>query len=163
MTTAKKPWWRLIDYGAVGVIAVLAVSVSGRYATTPNLGWYATLAKPSFNPPDWVFAPVWGTLYLLMAFAIWRVMQRPASPQRTTAVVLFSMQLALNGAWSWLFFAGHSPLLGLVDLVPQLLAVIATFVVFMRLDRYAGWAIAPLVLWVGFATLLNATIWSLNG
>ena len=87
MTTAQEPTWRpKVDPAVVGVIAVLAMLLSGRYVTAPNLAWYATLAKPSFNPPDWVFAPVWGLLYLLMAVAIWRVMQKPPSAARTAGV-----------------------------------------------------------------------------
>lgn len=163
MTTAQEPTWRpKVDPAVVGVIAVLATLLSGRYVTAPNLAWYATLAKPSFNPPDWVFAPVWGLLYLLMAVAIWRVMQKPPSAARTLAAVLFFIQLALNAAWSWAFFAAHGPLLGLIDIVPQELAVIGAIVVFRRLDAIAAWCLVPLAAWVGFAMALNAAVWSLN-
>lgn len=152
-----------LDWGALAVIAVLAASVAGQLATTPHLAWYARLAKPSFAPPDGVFGPVWGALYLLMAFAIWRVVNLPVSPARAAALALFFLQLALNAAWSWMFFGAHSPLLGLLNIVPQFLLIVATVVAFLRLDRLAGLAIAPLAAWVGFAVALNAAIWQLNG
>ena len=152
-----------LDWGALAVIAVLAASVAGQLATTPHLAWYARLAKPSFAPPDGVFGPVWGALYLLMAFAIWRVVNLPVSPARAAALALFFLQLALNAAWSWMFFGAHSPLLGLLNIVPQFLLIVATLVAFLRLDRLAGLAMAPLAAWVGFAVALNAAIWQLNG
>jgi tryptophan-rich sensory protein len=148
----------------VPIGAVVTASLLGQLATFPNLApWYAGLAKPSFNPPSWVFGPVWTTLYLLMAFAAWRIMRLPPSPARRNAIILFWSQLALNAAWSWMFFAAHSPLLGLVNIVPQLALVIATYIAFMRLDRPAGLALAPLVGWIGYATMLNAALWWLNG
>lgn len=151
------------DMSALAVVAVLATSVAGQLATSPNLGWYAGLAKPSFNPPNGIFAPVWGALYLLMAFAIWRVVRLPVAPARTTALTLFFLQLVFNAAWSWMFFAGHSPLLGLINVIPQFLIVIATIIAFFRLDWMAGLALAPLAAWVGFAAALNAAIWQING
>jgi len=152
-----------LDWGALAVIAVLAASVAGQLATASHLAWYARLAKPSFTPPDWVFGPVWGALYLLMAFAVWRVVKRPASPARAVALALFFLQLTLNAAWSWMFFGAHSPLLGLLNIIPQFLLIVATVVAFLRLDRLAGLAMAPLAAWVGFAVALNAAIWQLNG
>jgi translocator protein len=151
------------DLSALAVLAVLAASVAGQLAISDNLGWYARLLKPSFNPPNGTFTPVWCALYLLMAFAVWRVVNRPATPARSVALTLFFLQLALNAAWSWMFFAEHSPLLGLVNIIPQLATVIATMIAFHRLDWMAGLALAPLAGWVGFAAALNAAIWQLNG
>lgn len=153
---------RSVGFGVLVVSAVVAASVLGQVATYPNLGWYAGLAKPPFNPPAWVFAPVWTTLYALMAFAAWRILRLPPSPARRRALILFSIQLALNPAWSWMFFAAHSPLLGLVNIVPQLLVIVAAVVAFARLDRIAATALAPLAAWVGFAAMLNASVWWLN-
>ena len=152
-----------LDPGPIGVIAVVATLISGRIATGPHLAWYATLAKPSFNPPNWLFGPVWGVLYLLMAFAIWRLMALPPSPARRRATILFYIQLALNAGWSWLFFAGENPAWGLIDIVPQVLAVLAAAIAARRLDSWAGLALVPLAAWVAFAAVLNAAIWSLNG
>jgi tryptophan-rich sensory protein len=144
--------------------AVATASIAGQIATYPNLSpWFAGLAKPSFNPPNWVFAPVWTTLYVLMAFALWRILRLRGSSQRTTAVSLFLIQLALNAAWSWMFFWAHSPLLGLVNIVPQFLAVVATIAAFARLDRLAAWCLVPLALWVSYASILNFWLWRLNG
>lgn len=150
---------------AVAVIPVVAAFVLGQLATFPNLTpWYAGLIKPAFNPPNWVFAPVWTTLYVLMAFAVWRVLRlRRRTPVRRLGLILFFAQLVLNAAWSWMFFAAHSPRLGLINIVPQLLVIAATMIVFWRLDRVASWCILPLGVWVAFATILNFPIWSLNG
>ena len=152
-----------LDFSVIGVIAVVATLISGRVATGPHLSWYATLVKPSFSPPNWVFGPVWAVLYLLMAFAIWRLMQLPPSPERRRAATLFFVQLALNAAWSWLFFGAESPLLGLIDIVPQLICVLAAAAAALRVDRWAGLALLPLAGWVAFAAVLNAAVWSLNG
>lgn len=161
--TAHTGWRHDIRIALVPLGAVVAASVLGQLATFPNLApWYSGLIKPSFNPPNWAFGPTWTTLYLLMAFAAWRIMRRPATSARRNALILFWTQLALNIAWSWMFFAAHSPLLGLINIVPQLALVIATCVVFARLDRLAGFALVPLVAWVGYATALNAAICWLN-
>ena len=144
--------------------AVAAASVTGQLATYPNLApWYASLEKPGFNPPNWIFAPVWTTLFVLMAFALWRILRLPASQPRRAALILFFIQLALNAAWSWMFFGAHSPALGLVNIVPQLAVIAMTIVAFHRLDRLAAWCLVPLAAWVTFATLLNFSIWRLNG
>ncbi len=155
---------RDVANAVLAVALVVAVSFAGQIATFPNLApWYAGLHKPAFNPPNWLFAPVWSALYALMAFALWRALRHAPSPERRSALVLFFVQLALNAAWSWMFFAAHSPLLGLVNIVPQWLAVVATVVALLRLDRLAGWCLVPLALWVGYATALNAALWWLNG
>lgn len=156
-------WGRTARQIAWPLGAVVIVSLLGQAATFPNLPWYAGLAKPSFNPPNWVFGPVWTALYVLMAYAAFRIMRLPATPARRTALMLFWAQLALNAAWSWLFFAAHSPLLGLINIVPQVILVVATATAFIRLDRIAGICLLPLIAWVGFATALNIAVWWLNG
>jgi tryptophan-rich sensory protein len=156
---------RDVTFGLVAVAAVVIASLLGQWATFPNLvPWYASLAKPGFNPPNWVFAPVWTVLYALMAFAAWRILRLPAAtPGRGAALVAFFGQLVLNVAWSWLFFAAHSPLLGIVDIVPQWVLVVVAAVLFMRLDAVAGWCLVPLALWVAYAGVLTVSIWMLNG
>jgi translocator protein len=155
---------RDVAFAVIAVAAIVAVSILGQIATFPNLvPWYASLHKPDFNPPNWVFAPVWTALYALMAFALWRVLRlSSATPGRIPAVVLFFAQLVLNAAWSFLFFAAHSPVLGLIDIVPQLILILVTAVLFARIDAVAGWCLAPLALWVAFASVLNYSVWSLN-
>lgn len=154
MSTAKK--------AAISILPVVAAMLLGQAATFPNLAsWYAGLAKPSFNPPNWIFGPVWTTLYVLMAFAVWRILGS-RNPRKRAALTLFFIQLAFNAAWSWMFFAAHAPLLGLVNIVPQGLLVVATMVMFWRIDRLAGLCLLPLACWVAFASLLNFEIWRLN-
>lgn len=149
----------------VAVIPVIAASLIGQWATFPNLAtWYAVLAKPSFNPPNWIFGPVWTALYILMAYAAWRILvARDGGGARRTALTLFFIQLALNALWSWLFFGWHNPLAGLVEIVVQFLVIVATIVSFGRVDRAAAWCMVPLALWVAFASTLNFAIWHLNG
>ena len=155
---------RDIGFGAIAISAVIIVSMGGQLATYPNLApWYAGLVKPSFNPPNWVFAPAWTVLYLLVAFAAWRVLRLPPSLARRSALLLFAIQLALNAAWSWMFFAAHSPLLGLVNIIPQWLVIVATIVAFRRLDHVAACCLVPLAGWVAYACILNAALWWLNG
>ena len=159
----RQELWRSARLALISISAVAAASVIGQIATYPNLApWYANLAKPSFNPPNWVFGPVWTTLYLLMAFSVWRILRLPVRSMRRTAVTLFFVQLVLNAAWSWMFFAAHSPLLGVVNIVPQFALIIATVVAFYRLDRLAALCLVPLTAWVAFATVLNFSIWILN-
>lgn len=155
---------RDLRFGAVAIIAVAATSIAGQLATYPNLvPWYAGLSKPSFNPPDWVFAPVWTSLYALTGFAFWRVLRQPASLQRRIVLTLFACMLILNAVWSWMFFAANSPLLGLINIGPQLAVIFATIAASRHLDRVASLCLLPLLGWVAFAAVLNFSIWSLNG
>ncbi|MGO4831549.1 TspO/MBR family protein [Rhizobiaceae sp. 2RAB30] len=144
---------------------MIAASLLGQWATYPNLAtWYAGLVKPAFNPPNWIFGPVWTALYLLMAYSVWRVLKVvDRDAERRNALALFFLQLALNAGWSWLFFALNSPLAGLLNIVPQFLLILATIVRFRRLDLVAALCLVPLAVWVGFASVLNFEIWRLNG
>lgn len=155
------PWIR----AAIAVIPVISALLLGQWATFPNLAsWYAGLVKPSFNPPNWIFVPVWTALYVLMAYAVWRVLKATGSrSDRQTALTLFFLQLALNALWSWLFFGLNNPLAGLLDIVPQFLLIVATIVTFRRLDAVAALCLVPLAAWVAFASVLNFGIWRLNG
>ena len=157
-------WRRDIGFGVLALGAVVAASALGQLATYPNLApWYAGLVKPPFNPPNWVFGPVWTSLYVLMAFAVWRILRLPPSPARRFALTLFFVQLALNTAWSWMFFGAHSPLLGLLNVIPQFFVIVATIIAFSRLDRVAAACLVLLAAWVGYASALNVAIWWLNG
>jgi len=160
----KASWRRDLRLAVISVSAVAAASIIGQLATLPNLAlWYAGLAKPSFNPPDWIFAPVWTALYVLMAFATWRVLRLPeTSTARRFALTLFFLQLTLNAAWSLMFFGAHSPLLGMLNIVPQWILILGTVFMFYRLDRIAAWCLVPLAAWVAFAIALNFMILKLN-
>lgn len=142
---------------------VVAAFLLGNIATFPNLPWYETLAKPAFRPPNWLFGPVWTVLYVMMAVAFYRVLILPAvRPGRRPAIAAFLVQIALNGGWSWAFFAAHSPAAGLATIFALLAAIVATLVLFWRLDRFSGALLAPYLGWVLFAALLNAAILVLN-
>jgi len=150
---------------SIAILPVIAASLLGQWAAYPNLApWYAGLVKPSFNPPNWIFAPVWTTLYLLMAYSVWRILKVAGRrAERRVALSLFFLQLALNALWSWLFFGLHNPLAGLLNVVPQFLIILAAIDRFRRLDLTAALCLAPLAAWVAFASLLNFEIWRLNG
>jgi benzodiazapine receptor len=142
------------------LVATLAVGFVASLATVPNIpGWYAGLHKPSFNPPNWVFAPVWTALYVLMAIAAWRVWRKAG----LWPLGLYAMQLALNGAWSFIFFGAHAVGAALVEIVLLLALVLAMMASFWRKDRIAGLLLLPYAAWVLFAAVLNAAIWRLNG
>lgn len=135
----------------------------GAIATTPEIdGWYRTLQKPAWNPPDHVFGPVWTALYVLMAMAGWLVWQKECSGSRRVGLFLFGLQLALNVAWSWIFFALHEPGWAVVEITVLWLAILATLVVFLRQSRLAGALLVPYLAWVTFAAGLNFAIWRLN-
>lgn len=150
----------------VGFVAVCElVGILGALATAPAIEtWYATIAKPGFTPPSWVFGPVWTLLYFLMgcaAFLVWR--ERDARPRAANiALGAFLVQLVLNGLWSPAFFGLQSPLLGLVVIVPLLLALLVTAGLFARVSRPAAVLLVPYVAWVAYATALNGAIWGLN-
>jgi len=147
----------------LAVAPVAAALIVGQIATFPNLApWYASLAKPAFSPPNWLFGPVWTALFLLMAYSVWRILRLPPSGLRWWGLLFFFVQLALNAAWPWMFFATHSPALGLVDIVPQWIAIVGTIMIFRKLDGLAAWSLVPLAAWVAFAALLNVSIWRLN-
>jgi benzodiazapine receptor len=153
-----------LRFAAIAIGAVAVTSVIGQIATYPNLEpWYAGLSKPTFTPPNWVFGPVWTSLYALMAFAFWRVLRAPETSKRRTAIILFALVLVLNAAWSWMFFGARSPVLGLINIGPQLAIIGATIAAFWSLDRVASLSLLPLAVWVAFAAALNFSIWRLNG
>lgn len=152
----------------------LGVGVVGGLATAAGRdGWYQALAKPPLTPPDWVFAPVWTTLYVLMGIAVWRIWRQGdgfasrrdigrTRPGRTLALGLWGMQLALNLLWSVLFFALKTPLAALGDLVAMLAVLAATVWTFHARDDWAGALMLPTLVWVMFAGYLNAGIVALN-
>lgn len=124
--------------------------------------WYVELNKPAWNPPNQLFGPVWTTLYVLIAVSGWRVWQRRKEAWTGPALSLWGAQLVVNAVWSWLFFGLHRPDLALLDILGLLLLIVAYICVCWRHDRIAAWLFLPYALWVGFATVLNATIWQMN-
>jgi len=145
----------------LALIASLALAFGAALIGTrfPPGEWHAALAKPSWNPPNWLFGPVWTALYAAMAFAAWRIWCKGRSGP---TLVVYCLQLALNAAWSWLFFGLHRPDLAFAEIVVLWVAILATTVAFFRKDALAGWLLLPYLAWVGFAAFLNFTLWQMN-
>lgn len=150
--------------GLIVLVALcFAAAAVGSAATVPRIDeWYAHLAKPAWTPPSGVFGPVWSFLYASMAVAAWLVWRQEGLRGARVALGLFAVQLALNVAWSWLFFGLRSPGLALVDVVLLLAAILATLIAFWRRSIAAGALMAPYLGWVGFASALNLAIWRMN-
>jgi tryptophan-rich sensory protein len=124
--------------------------------------WYAGLRKPSWNPPNWVFGPVWTALYTLMAVAAWLVWRRGGFRAQRVALALYLLQLGLNALWTPLFFGLKSPGLAFAEIVLLWGALLATIVAFWKAQRFAATLLLPYLAWVTFATVLNFALWRLN-
>lgn len=124
--------------------------------------WYATLKKPSWNPPGWIFGPVWTALYAMMAVAAWLVWKQGGFKTQRRALTMFLVQLALNALWTPLFFGLHWTGVAFVEIVLLWLAIAATIAGFRPVSRLAAWLLAPYLAWVGFAAALNFKLWWLN-
>jgi translocator protein len=149
---------------AVALILLLALSfavaaLGGFFRPGP---WYAELQKPAWNPPNWIFGPVWTVLYATMAVAAWLVWRRGGFAQQSTALSLYFVQLLLNALWSPLFFGLRSPGLGFADIALLWLVLVATVISFWEAHRLAGALMLPYLAWVSFAAVLNFSIWQLN-
>lgn len=145
------------------IILCQGAGLLGARWTAPEIPrWYATLSKPPFNPPAWIFGPVWTILYLLMAIAAWRVSEAEASPARTAALTLFLVQLALNMLWSWIFFSRHAIGAALVEVIVLWVAIGVTTILFRRIDSAAAYLMVPYWAWVTFASVLNGALRRLN-
>lgn len=146
----------------IGFLALsLGVGVLAGQVTELNVAnWYPRLIKPAFNPPNWLFAPVWTALYILIAIAAWRVWCIQDFSSR--ALLLWIVQLALNFAWSFIFFGAHQIGFALIEISILWLAVLMTTLAFFRVDRVAGLLFVPYMLWLSFAAALNGAIYQLN-
>ena len=148
---------------AVSIGLCFAIAAVASALTMPSIGtWYAALNKPSWNPPNWVFGPVWSALYLTMAVAAWMVWRERGFYAAMVPLLLFGLQLALNCAWSGLFFAAHRPWLALADIVVLWCAIVATMISFARVSLLAGLLLAPYLAWVSFAAVLNFAVAKMN-
>ena len=160
-TTPDKPFatrralalagWLVLCYSAASLGAVL---MPGE--------WYASLKKPSWNPPGWIFGPVWSALYSMMAVSAWLVWKRGGFVAQRRPLALFLAQIVLNATWTPLFFGLHRPGIAFVEIVLLWLAIAATFAAFRPVSRVAAWLLAPYLVWVSFATMLNFALWRLN-
>jgi translocator protein len=158
--TPKHSWIGLCVFLAV----CFAAGAIGGAVTSPKIGnWYAALAKPSWNPPDWVFGPIWTALYCCMAVAGWLVWRQGGLSQALWPLTLFGVQLVLNVFWSCLFFGLQSPGLAFVELIVLWTAIAATMVMFWQRTMIAGILLLPYLAWVAYAGVLNFALWRLNG
>lgn len=147
------------------VVTCLVVGYfSGMVTRSAITTWYPTLIKPSFNPPNWIFAPVWSMLYVMMGVAAGLVWDKIDSDKEVVkkALVLFAVQLALNALWSFLFFGLKNPMLAGLEIVILWLMIYETHLQFTKINKIAGFLLLPYLAWVSFATVLNASIWWLN-
>ncbi len=159
----------------IAIVVSELAGIIGSVFTTPSIPmWYAGLVKPAFNPPSWVFGPVWTTLFALMGVSAWLVWKKLYSRFRGNdrengndkrikiALGIFISQLVLNTLWSIIFFGLHSPGGAFIEIILLWLAILATIIAFAKISQPAAWLLVPYILWVSFASFLNYSIWQLN-
>lgn len=148
--------------GLVGwLVLCFGVAAVGGVATDTG-AWYQELTRPSWNPPGWVFGPVWTLLYTLMAIAAWGVWKENGLRAHAVPLTLFGAQLALNGLWSWLFFGWQLPGWAFAEILVLWAAIAATLQAFYRVKAWTGYLLIPYLLWVSYAAALNGWIWWMN-
>jgi translocator protein len=156
---SRNPW---LTFALFAGICFSVAAIGSVWTARSVRTWYVPLQKPSFNPPNWAFAPVWSVLYLSMAVSAWLVWRNAGWNTPRTAFILFFVQLGFNLAWSGLFFGLHHPGLAFLDILALLATVVATAIVFRPFSEIAFWLMMPYTVWVSFASLLNFEIWRLN-
>ena len=144
------------------IICQLAGFVGSLFTTPAIPGWYASLQKPTFTPPSWVFSPVWIFLYVLMGVALYLIWQAGSGKEAKMALVLFVLQLILNMLWSVIFFGLKSPMWAFVEIIILGLAILLTILKSLKVSKEAGYLLLPYLIWVGFAAVLNYFLWTLN-
>jgi translocator protein len=156
----KNNWLKLVVALA---LPLLVGGISGYFTATEVKSWYPTLQKPSWNPLNTVFGPVWTTLYILMGYAFFRVWTKPGHGNiKNSALALFVTQLVLNFFWSFIFFKQHQLGWAFLEIITMWLAILFTIIAFNKVDKIAAWLLVPYISWVSFAAILNYTIWQLN-
>ncbi len=144
-------------------IPLMVGAFAGFFTSSGVNGWYLIANKPSFNPPNWLFAPVWTALYLMMGIAFYLVWTKEADKAvKKMAIILFSVQLLLNFAWSFIFFYAHQPGWAFVEIIAMWVMILLTTIWFGKISPLAAWLLVPYISWVSFASLLNFYIWKLN-
>jgi benzodiazapine receptor len=145
------------------LIPLLVGGISGYFTASGVEGWYAAANKPWFNPPNWIFAPVWTALYILMGIALYLVWKSETiRAVKQTAVTLFAVQLTLNFFWSLIFFKIQQPGWAFAEIIAMWVMIIATILWFGKISSTAAWLLVPYICWVSFASVLNYAIWKLN-
>jgi len=144
-------------------IPLMVGATSGFFTVTGVESWYQTIQKPSWNPPNWIFGPVWTTLYVMMGIALYLVWKEDTSEElKKIAIALFAVQLTLNFFWSFIFFNQQQPGWALVEIIAMWIFILMTIFAFAQVNKTAAWLLVPYISWVSFATILNYTIWQLN-
>ena len=147
------------------VVTCVAIGyLSGTVTQESIMTWYPTLIKPSFNPPNWIFGPVWSMLYIMMGVAAGLVWDRIEYEKEIVknALIIFTIQLTLNALWSYLFFGLHNPMVAGIEIILLWLMIFETYTQFVKINKIAGYLLLPYLAWVSFATVLNGSIWWLN-
>lgn len=145
------------------IVICLLVGSAGSYVTMPEIqGWYQTIQKPVWNPPNWIFGPMWTCLYILMGIAAARVWNKRKQTSTGPAMMLFAVQLLVNAAWSFIFFGAHQIGLAFAECFLLWLLILLTAKAFSKIDPLAAALMLPYLCWVSFAAFLNFTIWQLN-
>lgn len=146
----------------LSILLPFFVGAVGSFFTTPSVTtWYVTLVKPFFQPPSWLFGPVWTILYVLMGISFWFIWKSRSS-EKNRAIKWFFIQLLLNGIWSPIFFGAHEIDSALAIIVLMWMSILLTILLFKKISKPAAWLLVPYLAWVGFATVLNFAIWRLN-
>jgi tryptophan-rich sensory protein len=148
----------------ISILICQCAGFVGSLFTRPSIPtWYATLVKPPFTPPNWIFSPVWISLFLLMGISLFLVRRRGLAERKVrVALGFFGAQLIFNILWSILFFALRSPLAGFIDIAVLWVAIALTIFYFLKVSKTAGLLLVPYIVWVSFASMLNGYIWRLN-
>lgn len=150
-------------YAIISILIAQAAGLIGSFFTVSSVGtWYATLAKPMWNPPDWIFGPVWIALYTLMGMAAYIVWLQKNAQSVGIALSVYGAQLILNALWSILFFGLKNPSFAFIEILILLAFILLTTILFWKINTWAGVLMLPYVAWVSFAAFLNYTIWQLN-
>jgi tryptophan-rich sensory protein len=153
-----------VQRSVLGAIGALVLTFGAAYIGSrfPVDEWYAALSKPPWNPPNWLFGPVWSVLYLLMAISVWLVWRKEGISGAILPLSVFLLQLILNAAWSWLFFGLHEPSWALIEILGLWLTILVNIILFWRISSISGILLLPYLAWVTFAAFLNYTLWRLN-
>jgi translocator protein len=147
----------------ISLALTLLVGFGAGFATANAINsWYSELQKPFFSPPNWLFAPVWTILYILMGVSFYLVWKLPETSKRNIALFVFVLHLLLNGTWSFIFFNQHAIGLAFADIFILWIMIIVTMYLFSSLSKPAAWLLYPYLLWVSYASVLNFSIWQLN-
>jgi translocator protein len=142
----------------------LLIGFASSYFTITGVdSWYTTIQKPSWNPPNWIFGPVWTTLYVLMGISLFLIWKAGTSKEtKRSALILFALQIIANFFWSFIFFDQHQMGLAFAEIIVLWLLILLTIFSFAKINKVAAWLLVPYISWVSFAAILNFTIWRLN-